>query len=63
MKLRYWFIRETEKARLYSTTNPKVSGRDVNEVWIPKSVIEHTSKRGDEHTIDLPDWFVEKEGL
>jgi len=54
---------ETSKARHYSRVpltkwDPKKDG-----IWIPKSLIEHTTKRQDEHLVKLPDWFVEKENL
>jgi hypothetical protein len=61
--VRFWLLRETENARLYSTTDPKDIHRTGNEIWIPKSVIEHTTKRGDEHDVKLPDWFIEARGL
>lgn len=59
-----WLIRETELARLYSRVPTDASSRLVEEsdkVWVPKSIIEHTTKRGNEHDVKLPDWFVEKE--
>ena len=60
-KVRLFLIRETELARLYSKTPP---GRDLSEVWIPKSIVEHTSKNTNgEHIVTLPDWFLEKEDL
>ena len=67
MKIRLWLIRETELARLYSKFDP--SGRGGTEpdkgdfVWVPRSVAEHASKRGAEHTVELPEWFVVKNGL
>lgn len=62
MKIRLWLVRETEKARLYCKHNrPNPDKADC--VWIPRSIVEHTSMRGTEHTVDLPDWFVEKEKL
>jgi hypothetical protein len=61
--MRLWLVRETEKARLYSKTDPKDPDRVPDEIWVPKSIIEHTTKRGDEHDVKLPDWFIEKEGL
>lgn len=61
--MRLWLLRETEAARLYSKTDPKDWHRVTVPVWIPKSVIEHTTKRGDEHDVKLPDWFIEKESL
>ncbi len=63
MKIRLWFIMETEAARLYSTTPNNDSARDGRRIWIPRSIVEHTSKQGAEHTLDLPDWFIEKENL
>lgn len=61
MKIRLWFIRETEKARLYSKTPPD---REQVEVWIPRSVVDHTSKNIDgTHIVDVQDWFAEKEDL
>lgn len=60
--IRLWLIRETEKARLYSTVPLEKRSCDC-EKWIPRSIIEHTTKRGDEHDVKLPDWFIEKEGL
>lgn len=65
--LKFWIMRETEKARLYSTVplgQMDRGGRgDGNRLWVPKSIIEHTTKRGDEHEVTLPDWFIEREGL
>lgn len=61
--MRLWLIRETEKARLYSTTDPADPHREVNELWVPKSIIEHTTKRGNEHDVKLPDWFIEARKL
>lgn len=58
--IRLWLIRQTDKARLYSKTPPN---REPVEVWVPLSVIEHTTKRGNEHEVKLPDWFIEKAGL
>ena len=58
--MRLWLLRETEKARLYSKTPPD---REEDPIWIPKSIVEHTTKRGNEHDVKLPDWFIEKNGL
>lgn len=60
--LRLFLIRETEMARLYSSLPPERRGPD-DQFWVPKSIIEHTTKRGDEHMVKLPDWYVEKEGI
>lgn len=65
MVIRFWFIRETPKARLYSKA-PVQEGEQPDEmdlIWIPRSIVEHTTKRGIEHEVDLPDWFIEKNGL
>ena len=61
--MKLYFIRETDKARLYSTTDTSDPHREVNELWVPKSIIEHTTKRGNEHDVKLPDWFIEAKGL
>lgn len=63
MKVRFWLVRETEKARLYSKVPPERHPEQSDCIWIPRSIVEHTTKRGNEHEVDLPDWFVEKEGL
>jgi hypothetical protein len=66
MKIRLWFIRETEKARQYSKVPVGDNCRTVDAsdlAWIPLSIVEHTTKRGNEHVVELPDWFAEKEGL
>lgn len=65
-KIRLWLIRETAKARLYCKFPPEQLETDEmspDVIWIPLSIIEHTTKRGNEHIITLPDWFIEKEGL
>ena len=62
MKIRLWLIRETEKARYYCKHNrPNTDPTDC--VWVPRSIVEHTTKRGNEHVVELPDWFIEKEGF
>ena len=60
--VRLWLVRETPAARLY-TTAPQDSGRAGKQVWVPRSIVEHTSKDGDCHTVKLPDWFVQRENL
>jgi hypothetical protein len=66
--MRLWLVRETEKARQYCKFAPHpdlgFDNADANDkIWIPRSIIEHTTKRGIEHEVTLPDWFIEKEGL
>lgn len=63
MRIRLWFVRETERARLYTKIPPDRNPEKTDYVWIPRSVAEHTTKRGDEHEVELPDWFIEKLGL
>ncbi len=61
-----FFIRQTDKARLYSKINPSARNRVPDEtdlIWIPLSVIEHTTKRGQEHDVKLTDWFIEAREL
>ena len=58
--VRLWFVRETAKARLYSKVPPDRYGGPEDEVWVPMSIVEHTTKRGVEHMVKLPDWWIEK---
>lgn len=66
-RIRLWLVKQTDKARLYSKFNPV--GRGATEpdngdlIWVPLSIIEHVTKRGSEHEVTLPDWFIEKNGL
>jgi hypothetical protein len=60
--IRFWLVRETDLARQYSKT-PELAPAFEDLIWIPKSIIEHTTKRGNEHQVKLPDWFIEKKGL
>ena len=61
--MRFWLIRETELARLYSKVPPERHPEKDDQIWVPKSIIEHTTKRGIEHEVKLPDWFLEKNNL
>jgi hypothetical protein len=68
MTIRLWLVRETDKARLYCKFDPSTKPNVVIDeksdcVWIPLSIVEHTSKRGNVHMVSLPDWFIEKENL
>lgn len=58
-----WFLEETHLARHYSSLPPERNPTDKDTIWIPKSIVEHTTKRGNEHHIKLPDWFVDKNNL
>lgn len=62
MRIRLWLIRQTDKARLYCR-HGKPTPDDSDCVWVPLSIVEHTTKRGNEHEVTLPDWFIEKENL
>jgi len=75
--MRLWFCKESPsgQARLYCrlprsrNPGPQPPPKNPNYVWIPRSVVEHTTKRapiGDEwpeHDLRLPEWFILKEGL
>jgi len=63
--IRLWLVAETDLARRYCKFDPKARGKpdEADLVWVPKSIVEHTSKRGDEHEVKLPDWFIERENL
>lgn len=50
-------------ARLYTKIPPERHPGPDDEIWVPRSIVEHTSKMGDQHILTLPDWFVEKNGL
>lgn len=62
MQITLWLVRETEKARLYCK-HGRPNPENTDCVWVPRSVVEHTSKTGNQHIVTLPDWFVEKAGL
>ncbi len=74
MKVRLWFVRETELARRYckvpDSRNPGADEpSNTNYIWVPRSVCRHTSKEpaaeGERplHVVDVEDWFAEKEAL
>ena len=64
VKIRLWFIRETDKARLYSRLPPERNPGQDDQIWIPRSVIEHATKFPDgEHHLTVTDWFAEKNNL
>jgi hypothetical protein len=58
-----WFVRETPLARLYTKIPPERRPTKDDEIWVPRSVVEHTSKMGNQHIVTLPDWFLEKNDL
>lgn len=66
--MRLWLIKETELARQYCKFAPHPdlgfeNADTTDKIWIPKSIVEHTTKRGIEHEVKLPDWFIEKNNL
>lgn len=61
--IRLWLVTETEKAWRYSKVPLDRFDDKTDCVWVPKSIVEHRTKRGAEHEVTLPDWFVEKAGL
>jgi len=64
MKVRLWLIRETDKARLYSRLPPERHPTEDDQVWIPRSVVNHTSKEPSGlHEVTVEDWFAERENL
>lgn len=61
---RLWFIRETEKAYLYTKVPPDRMRQRDDEIWIPKSQVEHRSKQPNGlHEITIPTWLAENKGL
>ena len=54
------FIRDTGEASLFETN-------DGNEIWLPNSQIFYydrkTAQRGDEVSVEIPDWLAENKGL
>lgn len=64
-KIRLWLIRDRpeEKARFYSKLPPERSPEKQDMIWVPRSLIEHCTKRGAEHELTLPDWFIQKNNL
>ena len=61
---------QSEKARKYSRIPKSRNPQAEDLVWVPLSLVEHTSKQpakpGEEwaqHVVKLPDWFVEEKKL
>lgn len=71
MIARLWYKGDTPsgKARIYSRIPKARNAEKADEVLVPVSLIEHTSKRPPEgnewaeHHVKLPDWFADKEKL
>ena len=62
-----WFVRDTGKARLYTKIPPERSPTKTDEVWVPISITEGTTKHGttpgSQHDVKLPDWFITQKNL
>lgn len=58
---------DTEKACLYSKLPASRHPTAADLVWVPRSLVEHRSKRNasdlSEHILKLPEWWLSKEGL
>ncbi len=64
MRVSLWFIRETDLARLYCKLPPARHPTKDDELWLPRSQIEHTSKQPDGmHIVTIPDWLAEAKNL
>lgn len=65
MKVRLWFIEETDKARHYCKLPPERHPVQPDDyIWIPRSLVSHTTKQPNgEHIVDVADWFADKNGL
>jgi hypothetical protein len=63
VSIRLWYVRETKAAYLYTTVPPDRHPSDLEELWVPKSIVEGRTKRGDEHEVRLPDWWIRAKGL
>ena len=68
VKVRCWKVGQTDKAILVSKTPKGRNPRPSDSVWIPRSVIEHTSTNNadggwPELVLSLPEWIAEEKGL
>ncbi len=63
MQITLWLIRETEKACIYSKLPPERNPTKADEIWIPRSVVEHTTKMGAQHIVTVQEWFAFKNNL
>lgn len=67
MKVNLWKIdgtTDTTLARYYSKLPPSRNPQPEDFIYVPKSIIEGVSQNlGGHHVVELPDWFVRKEGL
>lgn len=63
MQITLWLVKETAAARLYSKAPKDKRTLATQSFWIPRSIVTHTSKMGDQHIVTLPEWFVQKEKL
>jgi hypothetical protein len=68
VSIRLWQVRDTPKAYLFSTT--PAASREGKQVWIPRSQIEHISRRPAEDPDGWPEvqvkmqlWIAEEKEL
>jgi len=66
-KVKLWYMNETVRAYLFSKIPSSRQGDKTDQVWIPKSLVEHIQKwpakqneLWPEWILTMPDWFVEK---
>jgi hypothetical protein len=62
-KVRLWFKHQSTAARRYCKLPPERNPSPEDDIWLPLSQIEHTSKRGNEHVVTIPEWLAEEKGL
>lgn len=58
-----WYVRESEKAFLYTRIPPERRPTKADEIWIPKSIVEGRTKTGNTHVVRLPSWFYDQNDL
>jgi hypothetical protein len=56
--LKLKLIQETSQARLYEKEMP--SRLPGIRQWVPRSVCPRTLKAGDNHEVDIEDWWLEQ---
>lgn len=66
--LRLWQVHGTDKAYCFSKL-PKDKAQQEDQIWIPRSQIEHITRlpaetgQWNECLVKLPEWLAEKKGL
>lgn len=63
-KVNLWYAKKDTVAARYYCRHNRPNPEPADFIWVPLSIIEHTSKNvGGHHVLTLPNWFIEKEGL